>query len=145
MGLTSETFEELMRSTFDRIFGDARDDAFNNANAYAVAVSGGADSMALLFLLQEWCAAHDKVLHVLSVDHCLRAEALQECHAVGEYCEQFEHVFHDVLTWDVPSEARVQEEARKARYDMMARYCMRHGIQHFLLGLHALLLQKFDQ
>ena len=43
----------------------------------AVGVSGGPDSMALLWLLQDWCAKQGKDLHVLSVDHGLREEAQQ--------------------------------------------------------------------
>ncbi|MFK7840529.1 MAG: tRNA lysidine(34) synthetase TilS [Bdellovibrionales bacterium] len=136
MGLTSEEFDHLMARSFEGVFGDARDNAFYDAKAFAVGVSGGPDSMALLWLLQDWCARHDKVLHVLSVDHCLRQESLKECRSVEVYCAQFDHVFHEILVWDVPSHERVQEEARKARYDLMSRYCLRHEIQHLFLAHH---------
>lgn len=129
MRLTSETFQNVMKYHFDGVF--------NAANALAVAVSGGADSMALLWLLQEWCAVQDKDLHVLSVDHGLRAAAQDECAAVANYCKAFDHVQHSTLTWDAPSDIRVQEEARKARYALMAKYCEARGVTHLFLGHHA--------
>ena len=64
MSLTSEQFDELMVRSFES--------AFSGVAAVAVGVSGGPDSMALLWFLQEWCAAQGKALHVLSVDHGLR-------------------------------------------------------------------------
>ncbi|MCF6196360.1 MAG: hypothetical protein L3J50_06615, partial [Emcibacter sp.] len=41
----------------------------------AVAVSGGADSLALSFMLGEWCRSHDISLTAITVDHGLRPEA----------------------------------------------------------------------
>jgi len=128
MSLTPEQFNALIA----RSFAGALDDF----SALAVGVSGGVDSMALLWLLQRWCADHSKVLHVLSVDHGLRDEAASECAMVARYCEVFDHVNHEILKWDIPSDKRVQEEARKARYALMGAYCKVHSIQHLFLAHH---------
>ena len=48
---------------------------FSSVRKVAVAVSGGPDSMALCSLLAEWFADRSIQLHVLTVDHGLRAEA----------------------------------------------------------------------
>jgi len=129
MSLASKKFDVLMARTFGSRFDDV--------DALAVGVSGGPDSMALLWLLRGWCAALGKVLHVLSVDHGLREEATHECAAVGQFCEQFDHVMHQVLVWDAPCDARVQEEARRARYDLMCDYCTAHDLKHLFLAHHA--------
>ncbi|MBL4893382.1 MAG: hypothetical protein JKY59_00695, partial [Emcibacter sp.] len=51
----------------------------------AVAVSGGADSMALTVMLGDYCASHNIVLTALTVDHGLRAEAAEEARQVGRW------------------------------------------------------------
>jgi len=129
MSLTSEHFHTLMEYAFAGMFDDVP--------AIAVGVSGGADSMAFLSLLQEWCAAHGKILHALSVNHGLREAAKDECAMVEHYCQQYDHVQHQTLQWDDPSNVRVQEEARRARYDLMGGYCQEKGISHLFLAHHA--------
>ena len=126
--ITFEQFDDLMARSFGGVFDDF--------DALAVGVSGGADSMALLFLLQKWCEAQGKTLHVLSVNHGLREAAQDECDSVAAYCESLRCVYHKVLVWSVPSEVRVQEAARKARYDLMSEYCKGQGIHHLFLAHH---------
>ena len=53
-------------------------------DCYAVAVSGGPDSMALVGALYRRCVQADKLLHVITVDHGLREGAKQEAQQVGE-------------------------------------------------------------
>lgn len=126
--LTSEKFDDLMARSFEN--------ALSAIPAVAIGVSGGADSMALLWLLQGWCQRNDKALHVLSVDHGLREAAQEECALVASYCDGFDHVSHQLLQWDAPSDVRIQEEARKARYTLINDYCRDHDIQHLFLAHH---------
>lgn len=102
----------------------------------AVAVSGGSDSMALGVFMAEWAEQRGIRIHILSVDHGLREEAKDEAIAVGKFFSRYDHVTHQVLTWDVPKGTRIQEQARKARYDLMAVYCQEHGIETLFLGHH---------
>ena len=51
---------------------------FEPAPALAVAVSGGADSMALLLCADGWARTHGGTLTALTVDHGLRAGSAAE-------------------------------------------------------------------
>lgn len=108
-------------------------------STYAVAVSGGPDSMALLHALSAWGAQNAKNIHVLTVDHGLREAAKQEAIDVASWVKEHEgnHVQHKILTWegDKPTSA-VLEEARDARYDLLAQYCTDHDIQTLFVAHH---------
>lgn len=103
----------------------------------AAAVSGGPDSMALCALLNGWAEGQAISVHALIVDHGLRSGSAAEAEMVAERLKMNSHVEPVILKWegDKPK-AGVQEEARKARYDLMARYCREHGIAHLFLGHH---------
>lgn len=89
----------------------------------ALAVSGGADSLALM-----WLAAPLPVRpYVLSVDHGLRAGAAEECRMVGERAAEL-GLSHIILTVKVEPGASVQALARRARYRAMAEWCHAQGV-----------------
>lgn len=102
----------------------------------AVAVSGGPDSMALCALLARWADAHGVEVHALTVDHGLREGSAEEARQVGADLADFSCVQHHILTWENPSARRVQEEARKARYALMAEYCAAQRIGTLFLAHH---------
>jgi tRNA(Ile)-lysidine synthase len=97
----------------------------------AVAVSGGADSTALLLL-----AKRDYEVIAVTVDHGLRAEAADEAALVAALCSRFD-IPHVSLTWegDKPSSG-IQAAAREARYKLMADYCLDNDIQHLATAHH---------
>jgi tRNA(Ile)-lysidine synthase len=109
----------------------------------ALAVSGGADSMALLFLLHRWCSqrADRPNLTVLSVDHGLRPEAAAEAASVGRLAARF-GLPHGLLAWDHRGAGRgglqggLQARAREARYDLMSAYCHANGIPALVTAHH---------
>ena len=96
----------------------------------AVAVSGGADSTALMLLLARWRAASGDrpELSIFTVDHGLRTESRKEAEQVGEWVRAL-GLAHEILTWqgDKPK-SNLQAEARAARYRLLAEACHRHGI-----------------
>lgn len=103
--------------------------------SFAVAVSGGADSMALLHLMADWVADAGK-LHCLSVDHGLRSDAADECAFVARVAKTL-GVNHHTLSVVGPSpEADVQAWARTARYQVMEGFCLEHGIGNLILAHH---------
>ena len=57
---------------------------FESSPALAVAVSGGADSLALCLLAQEWAAQRGAAITALTVDHGLRAGSADEAAVVGD-------------------------------------------------------------
>ncbi len=96
-----------------------------------VAVSGGGDSVALLVLLSEWAAAD---LHVVTVDHGLRAEAADEARMVAQLCHDL-GVSHDILKWQgADSSGNLMDQARRARYRLMSEWARARGIGDVALG-----------
>lgn len=90
--------------------------------ALGVAVSGGSDSLGLLVVLAQWAAEGGPVLHAVTVDHGLRAEAATEAQEVARYCAEL-GVTHDILTWNGwAGEGNLQHRAREARYDLMSHW-----------------------
>ena len=111
--------------------------ANNVAPRLAVAVSGGADSMALALLAHEWATAHGGGITALTVDHRLRSESTTEAKQVAAWLAE-RGIEHHILT---PHHAEIsnnlQEAARGWRYDALAEYCQAHGILHCLIAHHA--------
>ena len=103
----------------------------------AVALSGGADSTALLLLAEGWARARGGDVLALVVDHRLRAASSDEAAEVARRCAA-RGIAHRVLHWDGPRPSRrIQERAREARYRLLERACMEEGILHLLVGHHA--------
>jgi len=103
---------------------------------FAVAVSGGADSTALLLLAAGWAKAHGHTLAALTVDHGLRAEAAAEARQVASWCEKLS-IPHQTLTWQPPTRTTaLQEQARLARYGLMKDWCKKHGFTALLTAHH---------
>ena len=105
---------------------------FGPAPRLAVAVSGGADSMALL-LLAKGCAPGVRIA-ALTVDHGLRDGSAAEAAQVAAWCAS-RRIPHSVLVWtgDKPSSG-IQEAARIARYRLLTQWCRDHGYPHLLVG-----------
>lgn len=104
--------------------------------ALGIAVSGGPDSMALLLLLRDWAAARGTGLQAFTVDHGLRPDAAAEAEQVGRWCAALQ-VPHETLLWVHHGvSGRVQERARRARYDLLAAACARHDLGALALAHH---------
>lgn len=109
---------------------------FEAAPALAVAVSGGADSLALTLLAAEWAAARGGELTALTVDHRLRPESGAEARQVAAWLRP-KGIAHHILTWREASESGTsQEAARRARYRLLGDWCREAGILHLLLAHH---------
>ena len=113
--------------------------ALHESGVYAVAVSGGPDSMALAKLLVDYVIAQNKTLHILTVDHKLRVESAAEAEQVKDWAAAFQNknIIHQTLHWDAdkPDKA-VMEAARHARYELMAEYCQAQNISHLFIAHH---------
>lgn len=97
----------------------------------AIAVSGGADSLALLYLSYQ----HFDVA-VLTVDHGLREEAAAEAKYVASICQSL-GVRQVTLNWDGDKPAaNIQAEARDARYSLMETWCEEHNYSFLAVAHH---------
>jgi tRNA(Ile)-lysidine synthase len=115
----------------------ARFTPFEPSPHLAVAVSGGADSMALTLLADEWGRANGGAITALTVDHRLRAESAAEAVQVGAWLAR-RGIAHSILT--CPSEpggtGGIQAAARAARYALLEEWCRANGVLHLLLAHH---------
>ena len=103
----------------------------------AVALSGGADSLALTLLAHRWATARGGRITALTVDHRLRAESTAEAVHVGAMMRA-QGIAHHILTPAHTDEERnLQAAARAWRYDALAAYCRAHGILDCLVAHHA--------
>ncbi|MCB1682416.1 MAG: tRNA lysidine(34) synthetase TilS [Alphaproteobacteria bacterium] len=130
--VTPAAFSDLMTTSFPCLP--------LKGESLAVGVSGGPDSMALCYLLSLWMRERKSkaVLHALSVDHGLRKESGAEVRKVGRWLKDWPGVRHHILTWK-PKQAvssRVQEQARDARYALMAKSLRRHNIKRLFVAHH---------
>ncbi len=102
----------------------------------AVAVSGGADSLALALLAHDWAGALGGAAVALTVDHALRPESAAEAAAVGDWLAA-RGMPHHVLRWHGAKPAGdLQAAARAARYRLLGDWCAEAGILHLLLAHH---------
>lgn len=109
----------------------------HHINRFALAVSGGADSMAMTKLAALYQKEQNSTIHALIVDHGLRTESAAEALYVGELCQKL-GVPYTVLTWQHPPvTSRLQEKARRARYQLLSDWCKANHYQYLLLAHHA--------
>lgn len=94
----------------------------------AVGVSGGIDSMCLLY----WLHAAGANIVCLHVNHRLRPEADTETDYVVDVCKKMNIPCH-IFYWDAEKpENGLEAAAREARYKMMTDFCHENGIEYLL-------------
>ena len=90
-----------------------------------LAVSGGPDSLALLYLVAEWCArvgVSAPALNVVTVDHGLREESAAEAAMVTQHCAAF-GLPHTTLRWGGAKPlSGIPNAARNARYALLEEH-----------------------
>ncbi|WP_189045795.1 tRNA lysidine(34) synthetase TilS [Aliidongia dinghuensis] len=102
----------------------------------AVAVSGGADSLALALLADRWARARSGRIVALTVDHRLRPESAGEAAQVGAWLGE-RGIRHEILVWQGPYPIHdLQAAARAARYHLLGDWCRRAGFLHLLTAHH---------
>jgi len=109
---------------------------FERPPRLAVAVSGGADSLALALLARAWVRRRGGTIVALTVDHGLRREASAEAKQVGAWLAA-RGITHHTLVWQGPHPVSdIQAAARAARYRLLESGCTEHGSLHLLTAHH---------
>ena len=105
-----------------------------HASALVLAVSGGADSTALLVLAARWRAARKTrpTLVAVTIDHGLRPESAAEARAVKRLARRL-GVRHRTLHWSGQKpKTGLQQAARIARYGLLAAFARTLRANHIL-------------
>ncbi len=105
----------------------------------AVAVSGGADSFALVLSLWEFLnkSSSPPPIHALIVDHRLRENSTEEATLVKQRLDDLGISAH-ILSWNHHLVlSKIQETARLHRYRLLIEYCQQNNIPSLWLGHHA--------
>ena len=103
---------------------------------FAVAVSGGPDSLALAFLAKIYSIKKKIVSKFFIVDHKLRPESTREANHVRKVLKDFT-IDAEILTWKGKKPSKnIQALARKKRYEILFKRCDKSKIKNILLGHH---------
>jgi tRNA(Ile)-lysidine synthase len=103
--------------------------AFAPSSHLLLAVSGGADSVAMMHLAH---LVGGLKLSAATVNHGLRAEALCEAQHVATLAAHL-NIPHEILEWQGNKpHTRVQELARAARYELLFAHARKIGASHVL-------------
>ena len=110
---------------------------FEPAPKLAIAISGGADSLCLAILANEWAKAREGQIRAFVVDHRLRSDSTAEAERVVAQLASM-GIPAVILAWCHPPLARrIQEAARAARYALLEEAVADWGALHLLVGHHA--------
>jgi tRNA(Ile)-lysidine synthase len=102
--------------------------------ALVLAISGGPDSVALMWLAARWRRAliHGPRLVAVTVDHGLRAESAREAKQVRRLARSLD-LPHHILRWTgAKPKTGLPAAARSARYRLLAKAAQDHGATHIL-------------
>lgn len=99
-----------------------------------LALSGGPDSLALFFLLEEARQKRDFVLEVVHVDHGWREESKQEAQALSLLSARYGFPFHLHVLPPDGEEGNREERAREGRLAFFAQIVRERGAQAICLG-----------
>jgi tRNA(Ile)-lysidine synthase len=112
-----------------RLFAD-----WKAAPAIVLAVSGGPDSIALMWLASRWrrALARGPRLVAVTVDHGLRAAAAAEARDVKRLARTLDMPHRTVRWTGAKPRTGLPAAARAARYRLLARAARAHGATHIL-------------
>ncbi|MHA1164931.1 MAG: tRNA lysidine(34) synthetase TilS [Alphaproteobacteria bacterium] len=109
------------------------------ASHVGLAVSGGADSLALMHLVHGWRqhrGARTPRLSVLTIDHGLRPESAGEAEWVAKQAEAL-GLPGVILRWRSDKKtSAIQENAREARYALMAEFAHANALDALVSAHH---------
>ena len=103
---------------------------------FVVAVSGGPDSLALVFLTRVFSIKHNLTCRYFIVDHKLREESTHEARKVKKLLGHL-NIKAELLTWHGKKpRSNIQSIARKKRYELLFSKCKNLKISNLIIGHH---------
>ena len=112
------------------VFKDIKDKNF------ALAVSGGSDSLCLAYFSKIYSLEFGNKIHVLIVDHNLRKESHKEALKVKQILKK-RRIQSIILRWKgkIPK-SNIQKNARELRYLLISNYCSKKNIKYLTTAHH---------
>ena len=103
---------------------------------FALAVSGGADSLCLAYFSKIYSIQTNSRAHVLIVDHKLRKESSREASSVKRILLK-KNIYSKILKWSgkIPK-SNIQKNARDMRYALLSNYCMKNNVKYLITAHH---------
>ncbi len=102
----------------------------------AVAVSGGPDSMSLLFLINAFIKYKKGKLVALIVDHRIRKKSKDEAKYIATYLDK-NNINSQILTVNrYKVSKKSMNEARNNRYNLLTDFCIKNNILHLFIAHH---------
>ena len=104
-------------------------------HGWAVAVSGGGDSLALMHLAGDFARKQGWPLPlVLTVDHGLRRSSAKDAKKVAAWAAA-QGLSAQVLSWrSKKAKTGIEAAARQARYRLMGAFLVKHNIAPLFVG-----------
>ena len=103
---------------------------------FALAVSGGADSLCMAYFAKIYSLEYNNKIHTLIVDHGLRKESTHESFKVKNILFK-KKIRSKILKWrgDIPKK-NIQKNARDIRYGLLSDYCFKNKVKYLLTAHH---------
>ena len=109
---------------------------FEKKPSVAVAVSGGPDSMSLLFLVNAFIKYKKGKLMALIVDHRIRKNSKEEAKFISTYLDK-NNITSQILTVNKDKVSKKSmNEARNNRYNLLTDYCIKNNFLHLFIAHH---------
>tara|TARA_A100001388_G_scaffold207356_1_gene157946 strand:- start:136 stop:1185 length:1050 start_codon:yes stop_codon:yes gene_type:complete len=102
-----------------------------------IGVSGGADSLSILFFSQCYAIKHNVKFYPVIIDHNLRKESYIEAKNLKFKLKKNFNINCKILKKkNTKINKNIQSSARDLRYDLFYKECSKHKIGYLLLGHH---------
>ena len=109
---------------------------FEKKPSVAVAVSGGPDSMSLLFLVHAFIKYKKGNLIALIVDHRIRDNSKKEAKFISNYLKKYK-IISRILSVDKNKvKKKNMNEARNNRYNLLTNFCIKNNFLHLFVAHH---------
>ena len=110
--------------------------SLNLNDKFAVAVSGGPDSLALAYLAKIYSIKKQLEVKFLFVDHKLRNESTKEAKNVKKILKKF-NLKVEILTWrGKKPKSNIQSLAREKRYNLLLSKCLENNFKNIIFAHH---------
>ena len=104
--------------------------------SFALAVSGGSDSLSLAYFGKIYASEFKNKIHILIVDHKLRKESSYEALKVKKILSK-KNIYSRILKWkgEIPKK-NIQKNARDMRYALLSNYCIKNKVKYLITAHH---------